>query len=89
MIFLPPSKERERLPIIHRDAVGRGIEIRDQAGIMRLLPRDRVRIIEQRDDHCLCEHVACKSGLLLIKTEFLHEEGTTPAPTTATTEDAP
>lgn len=75
MIFLPPSKDRERLPVIHRDAVGRAVEMRDQVAVMRLLPKDRVRIVEERGDHCLCEHVACKSGLLLIKREFLHEEG--------------
>lgn len=84
MIFWPPTKERKRLPVIHRDAVGRGIELRDQVGIMRLLPRDRVRIIEHRDDHCLCEHAACKSGLLLIKTEFLFKESDAG---TQTTED--
>lgn len=87
MIFAPPSREFERLPIIHRDAVGRAIETRDQVGIMRLLPKDRVRVIEERDNYALCAHAACTSGLLLIRRCDLTEEGKAPAlPTSANPE---
>lgn len=76
MIFTPFSAAREHLPIIHADAVGRGIEIRDQVGIMRLLPGDRVTLVEDRGDYTLCRHAACTLGLLLIaRTNLRAEEG--------------
>lgn len=66
MIFRPPSITRERLPVINAEAVGRAIEIRDQVGILRLLPGDRLRIVEERGDHALCSHpaaTACFSSI--------------------------
>lgn len=79
MIFHPHCRERERLPVIDRAALGRAIEVRDQVGIMRLLPRDRVRVIEDRGDYALCEHAACRNGLLLIKRDALSEEAAEPS----------
>lgn len=74
MNFTPHSPAEERLPVITRDAVGREIEMRDQVGTMRLLPDDRVSLVEHRDNYALCEHVACKSGLLLIKLTALTQK---------------
>ncbi len=76
MIFTPFSRSREHLPIIDAEAVGRGIEIRDQTGIMRLLPGDRVTLVEDRGDYTLCRHAGCTLGLLLIaRTNLRAEEG--------------
>lgn len=70
MIFQPPSRDRERLPVLTPDVMGRAIDWRDQTGTMRVLPGDRLSVVETRDDHSLCKHAACV-GLLLVKTQFL------------------
>ncbi len=76
MIFTPFNRSREHCPIIHPDAQGRDIEMRDQTGIMRLLPGDRVTLVEDRGDYTLCRHAACTLGLLLIaRTNLRAEEG--------------
>jgi len=73
LIFQPPSRDRERLPVLTPDVVGRAINWRDQTGTMRVLPGDRLSVVETRDDHSLCKHAAC-NGLLLVKTLFLQDE---------------
>ena len=76
MIFTPFHRSREHLPIIDTGAVGRAIETRDQTGVMRLLPGDRVTLVEDRGDYTLCRHAACALGLLLIaRTNLRAEEG--------------
>jgi hypothetical protein len=73
VIFRPPSRDRERLPVLTPDVVGRAIDWRDQTGTMRVLPFDRLSVVETRDDHSLCKHSAC-AGLLLVRTAFLAAE---------------
>jgi hypothetical protein len=85
MIFRPYSRAREHCPVIHPDAQGRAIELSDQTGTMRVFPGDRVSIVEDRDDYCLCKHSACTLGLLLIARAALHDE---PEEQPATVEDA-
>jgi hypothetical protein len=74
MIFSPKGKDRERCPIIARAAVGGAILERDQKGVFRIHPGDRVRLVEVRGEFTLCEHVACKEGLLLIGKICLEDE---------------
>jgi hypothetical protein len=88
MIFRPHHRAREHCPIIHPDAQGREIQMSDQTGIMRVIPGDRVRIVEDRDDHCLCSHSACTLGLLLIARAHLLDEPAEPAAQPVTVEDA-
>lgn len=74
MIFNPPSKDREYCPVIARAAIGGAILDRDQCGVFRILPGDRVRVVEERKEFTLCEHVACKAGVLLVAKSSLKAE---------------
>jgi hypothetical protein len=78
MIFRPYSRSREHCPIIVREAIGRAIELSDQLGALRVLPGDRLRMVEDRGDHALCEHSACKLGVLLVQTQCLAVEAPLP-----------
>ncbi len=87
MTFAPHGRDRETLPCFPRSIVGRPIECADVSGTMRLLPGDRVRIEEIRDDHALVAHAALKGGVLLTAISQLRPIPAD-APSTPTQEDA-
>ncbi|MBB5033142.1 hypothetical protein [Prosthecobacter vanneervenii] len=65
LTFAPHGRDRETLPCFPISIVGKPIECSDQSGTMRLLPGDRVRLEEIRNDHALVSHVSLKGGVLL------------------------
>lgn len=65
MTFSPHGCDRETLPCFPISIVGRPIECSDQSGTMRVLPGDRVRLVEIRQDHALVTHASLKGGVLL------------------------
>lgn len=73
-IFRVQDVNRERLPVMSSDVIGREIELRDQIGTMRLKSGDVVKLLELRaDGHtCLCSHSACH-GVILTDVNSLHE----------------
>lgn len=63
--FLPPDKARETLPGFRAAVIGQSIECADQVGTMRVLPGDRVRVMELRQDYALVAHSAAQGVVLL------------------------
>lgn len=73
-LFRARDVNRERLPVMSADVVGREIELRDQIGTMRLKSGDVLKLLELRaDGHtCLCHHSACQ-GVIITDVNSLHE----------------
>lgn len=70
-LFQPPSRERETLPALKPLVVGGVIFLADQIGALRVLPGDRVELIEVREEMCLVRHAARPDAVLLTNLEFL------------------
>lgn len=68
MTFRPGGRDRENLPVLVQEVIGRPIECADQKATFRCLPGDRVRVAEIRSDRhsVLVTHSAVQGGVLLV-----------------------
>lgn len=70
--FHAPSRDRESLPCLRRDVIGRAIEFSDQVDVLRVVSGDRVRIDEMRGEWALVTHARCKDVVCLVALWMLH-----------------
>ena len=71
MSYECPDLARQTLPCFPRSVIGGALECGNQIGVLKIWPRDRVRVTELRGEYALVTHSSYLDGVALVAWNLL------------------